>query len=92
MESEWERTRYQREYNNMMNSFKLWKSKAEEKRELVRYYNALNHYRGTLLIKHFNIWKKLLNVKKGALILYNKMFTENFVFSLQKIKNYTLKT
>jgi hypothetical protein len=53
----------------MMDSFKLWKLKAEEKRELVRYYNALNHYRGTLLIKHFNIWKKLLNVKKGALIL-----------------------
>jgi hypothetical protein len=53
----------------MMDSFKLWKLKAEEKRELVRYYNALNHYRGTLLIKHFNIWKKLLNVKKGAFIL-----------------------
>ena len=31
MEIEWERTKYQREYNNMMDSFKLWKSKAEEK-------------------------------------------------------------
>ena len=60
METEWERTKYQREYNNMMDSFKLWKSKAEEKRELVRYYNALNHYRGTLLIKHFNFWKKII--------------------------------
>ena len=66
----------------MMDSFKLWKTKAEEKKELVRYYNALNHYRGTLLIKHFNFWKKLINVKRGAIILYNKMYTSNYFFAL----------
>ena len=78
MEIEWERTKYQREYNNMMDSFKLWKSKAEEKKDLIRYYNALNHYRGTLLIKHFNVWKKKLNVKKACFILNRKIYTQNY--------------
>lgn len=33
--------------------FDLWKSKVEEKNELIKQYMALSHYRVTLIVKAF---------------------------------------
>ena len=67
---EWERTRYQREFTYLMNAFEIWKVKLEERRDLIKQYNALTHYRGHLLIKHFNYWKSKLIIRRGLEIMH----------------------
>lgn len=54
-----ERSRYQRQYDVLKARFDLWKSKVEEKNELIQQYMALSHYRVTLLVKSFKALKSV---------------------------------
>jgi len=64
-EAEWERTRYQREFNHILKAFETWRGRVHERRKLIQNYNALSQYRSSLLIKHFSRWKKIVRIKHG---------------------------
>ena len=91
-DQEWKRTRYQREFTYLMNAFDQWKLRLEERRDLIKQYNALTHYRGHLIIKYFNEWKSRLRVKRGLDIMHNLMVGRTYAPSFDQFKMYNLKT
>ena len=91
-DQEWKRTRYQREFTYLMNAFDQWKLRLEERRDLIKQYNALTHYRGHLIIKYFSEWKSRLRVKRGLDIMYNLMVGHTYAPSFDQFKMYNLKT
>lgn len=91
-DQEWERTRYQREFTYLMNAFDQWKLRLEERRDLVKQYNALTHYRGHLIIKYFNYWKSRLRVKRGMDMIYGLVIGHTYAPSFDQLKMYNLKT
>ena len=50
---EWQRMRYQREFESVARAFGKWTERVQERRRLIGNYNALSHYRSTLIIKAF---------------------------------------
>lgn len=90
-EAEWERTRYQREFNYLMQAFEVWKARVDEKRELIHNYNALSQYRSTLLIKCFSCWKGQVRVKRGTRILQRLLAITGYYPAMGQLRAYTLK-
>ena len=70
-DKQWERTRYQREFTRMHESFTKWKGFVEAHRELVQELEALKFYRQSLLIKALTKMVKWYRYNKGSGILRN---------------------
>lgn len=88
--AEWERTRYQREFDQMVKAIEIWKSKVNERRRLIKNYHALSQYRSTLLIKSFQRWKKLVLVKHGLGRLNNFMVSTCYRPVIERLLEITL--
>ena len=68
-ENDWERTRYQREFNYLFKAFETWREEVQEQRDLERQYCALSFYRNTLMVRYFGKLKNRVSVNYGLRIL-----------------------
>ena len=52
-----DRSRFQKQFDILKNSISTWKKRVYEKQMLLKTYMALNHYKLTLVCKHFHALK-----------------------------------
>lgn len=89
---QWERQRYQREFNMMMGVFYLWVEFARQQRQYVLQYDALCHYRHTLLIKCFTKWSSRIRITHGARLVAETAALTRILPCFEQLKRYSLKT
>lgn len=66
---DWERTRYQREFNSILDAFEQWRCFVVSHGKLLKEFNALNHFKHTLMIKALSGLARWTRIKRACLIL-----------------------
>ena len=65
LEQEWERTKYQREFNYMAEAFEIWRVRLEQRKDVLKNYQSLSHFRNSLLLKCIRFMRYRLRVRYG---------------------------
>lgn len=89
-EFDWERGRFQREFNQMLEGFDLWVRFVRDQRYEDRVQSACVYYLNTLRVKAFNYIKRLTRVSRGLKLLEVKAKTSTGVQkALEQILDYS---
>ena len=55
----------------MMEAFEIWKVRTDEKRDLLKHYQALQHYRMSLLLRTMKWMRGRLRIRQGLGVLFS---------------------
>lgn len=69
-EDAWERGRFQRQFDYMSQAFEIWRVRTDEKRDLLMHYQALQHYRMSLLLRTMRWLRARLRIGRGLNVLW----------------------
>ena len=89
--NDWERTRYQREFNYLYKAFEAWTEHVQAQRDHEKHYCALSFYRQSLMVRYFGKLKYMVRVNYGVRILESQVCRVSYAPAIDHIKDYCNK-